>query len=465
MNQFDVIVIGSGPAGYTCAIRAAQLGLTVACVEYYSTLGGTCLNVGCIPSKALLQSSENFFNVKHKSADHGIEFKNVEMNIKKMMERKSGVVTTLTKGIEGLFKKNKITWLRGRGQIAAKNTVKVVKQDGNTEEFSAKNIVIATGSKPIELKIAPFDDEFIVSSTHALGFSEVPKHLVVIGAGVIGLELGSVWLRLGAKVTVVEAQDKIFPQMDQTVSRDMQRILTKQGFEFLLQTKLLKCTKNGKKISVETEKDGQKNEISCDRVLVAVGRKAYTEHLGLANVGITVSTNGKVGIDKHFRTTVPNIYAIGDVVEGLMLAHKADEEGVACAEIIAGFAGHVNYEAIPNVIYTWPEVATVGLTEQECKDKNINYKIGQYPFVANGRAKCMGETDGFVKIIADAKTDRMLGAHIVGPTASELIAELVLAMEYKASAEDIARTCHAHPTLSEVIKEAALGVDKRSINI
>jgi dihydrolipoamide dehydrogenase len=465
MAIYDVIFIGGGPAGYTGAIRAGQLGLNVACVEFRGSLGGTCLNVGCIPSKALLQSSEFFHHAKHKAAEHGLKFQKVEFDVAQMMRRKEGIVSGLTKGIEGLFKKNKVTYIKGKASFVDANTIKVTSNDGSVQEYKAKSFVISTGSAPIELKaIAPFDGADIVSSTEALCFEKVPEHLVVIGAGVIGLEMGSVWMRLGSKVTVIEALDRVLPPMDAAVSAEMKKVLEKQGMEFLLNTKLTKAERSGKKIKVTAEADGKSLSIDCDKVLVAVGRRAYTDGLGLETIGITPRRDGKLDVNHHYQTAAANIYAVGDVIDGPMLAHKADEEGVAVAEIIAGKPGHVNYEAIPNVVYTWPEIACVGLTEEEAKARGLTYKIGKVPFIANGRARAFGETDGFVKIIADAKTDRIIGAHIIGPNASELIAELVIGVEFSASAEDIARSSHAHPTLAEVMKEAALAVDKRSLN-
>ena len=383
-----------------------------------------------------------------------------------MLKRKDDIVKGLTKGVEGLFKKNKVTWLQGHGRFAGKNQVAVDAVDGSSKTYSAKNVIIATGSEPIELKaIAAFDQKFIINSTDALALDKVPEHLVVIGAGVIGLEMGSVWKRLGAKVTVIEAADKVLPPMDGAVSAAMQKILTKQGFEFLLNAKLTSAKVEGKKVKVLFDHEGQKKDLLADKVLIAVGRRPNTFKLGLETIGLTLQANGRVPIDAHFRTPVENVYAIGDVIDGLMLAHKAEDEGIAAAEIIAGKSGHVNYEAIPNVVYTWPEVASVGMTEELCKAKGLDIRIGQFPFVANARAKCLGHTDGFVKIIADAKTDRLLGIHIVGPNASELIAEGAIAFEFGGSAEDLARSSHAHPTLAEVIKEAALSVDKRAIHI
>lgn len=465
MATFDVIFIGGGPAGYTGAIRAGQLGLNVACVESRATLGGTCLNVGCIPSKALLQSSEHVHHAQHKAAEHGLKFTKLEFDLAQMMKRKEGIVAGLTKGIEGLFRKNKVTHLKGKGAFVNATTIRVTGADGKVEEHTAKHFVLSTGSTPVELKaIAPFDGKDIVSSTEALSFDKVPGHLVVIGAGVIGLEMGSVWLRLGAKVTVIEALDRVLPPMDGAVSAEMKKILEKQGMTFMLSTKLMKAEKSGKQVKVSAENDGKPVELTCDKVLVAVGRRAYTEGLGLEAVGIVPRRDGKLDVNHHYQTSVANIYAIGDVIDGPMLAHKADEEGVAVAEHIAGKPGHVNYEAIPNVVYTWPEVASVGMTEEEAKAKNIEFKVGKIPFMANARARCFGDTEGFVKIIADAKTDRIIGAHIIGPNASELIAELVIGVEFSATAEDIGRSSHAHPTLAEVMKDAALAVDKRPLN-
>lgn len=465
MAHFDVIFVGGGPAGYTGAIRAGQLGLSVACVESRGTLGGTCLNVGCIPSKALLQSSEHFHHASHKAADHGIKYAKLEFDLAQMMKRKEGIVAGLTKGIEGLFRKNKVTYIKGKGTFLNATTLKVTGPDGAVEEHTAKNFVISTGSVPIDLKaIAAQDGKDIVSSTEALSFDKVPGHLVVIGAGVIGLEMGSVWLRLGSKVTVIEALDRVLPPMDGAVSAEMKKILEKQGMNFMLSTKLTKAEKSGKQVKISAEQDGKSVELTCDKVLVAVGRRAYTEGLGLENVGITPRKDGKLDVNAHYQTAVANIFAVGDVIDGPMLAHKADEEGVAIAELIAGKPGHVNYEAIPNVVYTWPEVASVGMTEEEAKAKNIDFKVGKIPFMANARARCIGDTEGFVKIIAHAKTDRIIGAHIVGPNASELIAELVVGVEFSATAEDIGRSSHAHPTLAEVMKDAALAVDKRSLN-
>ncbi len=465
-TQFDLIVIGGGPGGYVAAIRAAQLGLKTACVESRGTLGGTCLNVGCIPSKALLQSSEAYSEVQHKVAEHGVKVTGVSLDLPQMMKRKDEIVKGLTRGIEGLFKKNKVTWLQGHGRFAGKGMVAVDAADGSSKTYSSRNVIIATGSEPVELKaIAPFDGKFVISSTDALALDKVPGHLVVIGAGVIGLEMGSVWARLGAKVTVIEAADRVLPPMDGAVSAAMQKILVKQGFEFLLNAKLTGTKVEGKQVKVAFDHEGQKKEIKADKVLVAVGRRPNTFKLGLDTIGLSLQANGRVPVDSHLRTPAEGVYAIGDVIDGVMLAHKAEDEGMAAAENIAGQHGHVNYEAIPNVVYTWPEVASVGMTEEQCKAKGIEYKTGQFPFAANGRAKCLGNTDGFVKIISDAKTDRLVGFHVIGPNASELIAEAAIAFEFGGSAEDLARSSHAHPTLAEVIKEAAMNVEKRAIHI
>lgn len=464
-NAFDVVIIGGGPGGYVAAIRAAQLGLKTACVEKRGTLGGTCLNVGCIPSKALLTASHHYHAAAHEFASFGIKVGKVDMDVTGMMGHKDKVVSDNTKGIEFLFKKNKVTYLIGTGTITAPGQIKVAGKDGE-QTVSAKHIVIATGSDVTPLPGVEIDEEVIISSTGALSLAKTPKHMVVIGGGVIGLELGTVWGRLGAKVTVVEYLDRILPFNDGEVSKTMQRLLGKQGMEFKLGTKVTGIVRAGKKatVTVEAAAGGAAEAIEADCVLVAIGRKPYTESLGLENVGVAVDKRGFVQIDGHFRTNVPGIYAIGDVVGGAMLAHKAEEEGVALAEILAGQHGHVNYEAIPAVVYTWPEVASVGKTEEQLKAEGIAYKAGKFPFTANGRARSMNETDGFVKILACAATDRVLGAHIVGPNAGDLIAEITLAMEFSAAAEDIARTCHAHPGLGEAVKEACLAVDGRPLH-
>ena len=463
-STFDVVVVGGGPGGYVCAIRAAQLGFKVACVEKRSALGGTCLNVGCIPSKALLAASEKFEEAKHGLAKFGIKVGGVDLDLPGMLAHKDKVVKENTGGIEFLFKKNKIAWLRGAGRITGPNTVEV---EGVGTVTANKAIVIATGSEVTPLPGIEIDEQKIVSSTGALELPEVPKRLVVIGGGVIGLELGSVWGRLGSQVTVIEFLDRILPTMDGEVSKQMQRILGKQGMTFKLGSKVTgaKVTNTGVTLSVEPAADGTAEEIEADVVLVAIGRRAYTNGLGLDAVGVEMDNRGRVKIGKHFETNVPGIYAIGDVVEGPMLAHKAEEEGVALAELLAGQAGHVNHDLVPGVVYTWPEVAAVGKTEEELKAAGIQYKAGKFPFTANGRARASGTTDGFVKILADARTDKVLGVHMVGPNVSEMVAELALAMEFSASSEDIARTCHAHPTLSEVTKEAALAVEGRALHI
>lgn len=463
-SQFDLIVIGGGPGGYVAAIRGAQLGLKTACVEARGTLGGTCLNIGCIPSKALLQSSEAFHQASHKFKDHGVVVGKVGLDLKQMMLRKEQVVKKLTSGVEFLMKKNKIEYFKAYGSFIDKNTIKLKGLDGQEQSITGKNIIIATGSEPIELPIAPFDEKQVVSSTGALAFDAVPEHLVVVGGGVIGLELGSVWARLGAKVSVIEATASILPMMDKDVIRTMRKALSAEGLEFHEEARFVELKKKGKTLVVVFEKEGAKTELNCDKLLVAVGRRAFTKGLGLENIKLTPEKNGKLKVNEHYETAVPGVYAIGDVIDGPMLAHKAEDEGVACAELIAGKPGHVNYLAIPNVVYTWPEVAAIGLTEQEAQTKNIEVNTGKFPFAPNGRALAMGENEGFVKLIADKRTDRLLGAHIVGPNASELIAELVIAFEYSASAEDVARSVHAHPTLAEAIKEAALAVGKRSIH-
>ena len=461
-DQFDLIVIGSGPGGYVCAIRAAQLGMKVACVEKRATLGGTCLNVGCIPSKALLQSSESFDEAAHHMADHGILIGEVKLDLARMQARKAEVVGANTKGVEFLFKKNKVTWLKGTGVITAPGKVAV---DGT--EYLAKNIVIATGSESMPLPGVDVDEKTVVTSTGALELERVPEHLVVIGGGVIGLELGSVWGRLGAKVTVIEFLDRIIPGNDGEGAKNFQRVLEKQGFTFKLGHKVTGATKTdaGVALTVEPAKGGDVETITADVVLLAIGRRAYTEGLGLAAIGVETDARGRVVTNSHFATNVAGIYAIGDVIAGPMLAHKAEDEGVALAEQLAGQHGHVNYGVIPGVIYTWPEVASVGKTEEELKAEGVAYAVGKFPFTANGRARAMGMTDGFVKILADKRTDRLLGCHILGPDAGTLIAEVATAMEFGASSEDVARICHAHPTLSEVVKEAALAVDGRALHI
>ncbi len=461
-ETYDVIVIGGGPGGYVAAIRAAQLGLRTACVEMRATLGGTCLNIGCIPSKALLQSSENFHEVTGSFKDHGINVSGVTLDLARMQARKGEVVSANVKGVEFLFKKNKVDWLRGQGRIAAPGQVSV---DGRT--YAAKHIVIATGSESIPLPGVTVDEKRIVTSTGALELDAVPAHLVVIGGGYIGLELGSVWHRLGSKVTVVEYLDKLVPGMDGEVGKTFERVLARQGLKFRLSTKVTGAAAGdtGVDLTVEPAKGGAAETLHADVVLVCIGRRPYTRGLGLAEAGVALDERGFVKIDPHYRTNVEGIYAIGDVVTGPMLAHKAEEEGVAVAELIAGQAGHVNYGVIPGVVYTWPEVASIGATEEMLKTDGTAYNVGKFPFTANGRARAMGSTDGFVKILADKATDRVLGAHIIGPDAGTLIAEIATAMEFGASAEDIGRICHAHPSLSEAVKEAALAVEGRAIHI
>jgi dihydrolipoamide dehydrogenase len=461
-ESFDVIVIGSGPGGYVCAIRAAQLGMKVACVEKRATLGGTCLNIGCIPSKALLQSSEEFDHTRHGLADHGVIVDAVKLDLVRMQSRKADVVAANVKGVEFLFRKNNVTWLRGNGRITEPGKVKV-----NGTAHDTKHIVIATGSDSVPLAGVDVDERQIVSSTGGLELDKVPTHLVVIGGGYIGLELGSVWRRLGAEVTVVEFLERIVPTMDGEVARSLQRVLARQGLKFRLGTKVIAARKSneGVMLTLEPAAGGNPEGLQADVVLLSIGRRPYTDGLGLAEAGVALDERGRVKTDAHFATNVPGVYAIGDAIAGPMLAHKAQDEGVALAEILAGQAGHVNYGAIPGVVYTWPEVAAVGQTEEELKAAGIAYKVGKFPFTANGRARALGDTEGFVKVLADKQTDRILGAHIIGPDAGTLIAELVTAMEFGASAEDIARTCHAHPTLEEAIKEAALAVDGRAIHM
>ena len=470
-ENFDVIVIGGGPGGYVCTLRAAQLGLKAACVESRGALGGTCTNVGCIPSKALLQSSHLFEEANHTFADHGIKLSKVELDLPTMMSRKDDVVKQNTSGIEFLLKKNKVAYLKGFGRItkAARGAHEVtVKDDKGVETtYVTKYVVIATGSDVTPLPGITIDEKTVVSSTGALKLDKVPKSLIVIGAGVIGLEMGSVWRRLGAEVTVVEYLDVILPPMDGEIRKQMQRILEKQGMKFKLGHKVTEAKpgKSGVAVKIEPAKGGPAESLTADIVLVAVGRKPFTENLGLAEAGVKVSSRGFVEIDAHLQTNVEGIFAIGDVVGGQMLAHKAEEEGVAVAEIIAGQPGHVNYDVIAGVVYTWPEVAGIGKTEEQLKDAGIAYKVGKFPFTANGRARANGDTDGFAKILADAATDRVLGCHIIGPEAGDLIMEVAVAMEFGASSEDIGRTCHAHPQLGEVIKEAALAADKRALHI
>ena len=465
MDNFDLIVIGGGPGGYVCAIRAAQQGLKTACVESRGSLGGSCLNVGCIPSKSLLNLSENFHKAKKDFNQQGIEIDGIKLNIEKMMSNKNKSIQVLTKGVEFLFKKNKVTYIKGKGVLFSKNDIVVYNNDQKTN-YKSKNIVIATGSEVVSLPGIDIDEENIISSTGALSLNKVPKKLAVIGGGYIGLEMGSVWSRLGAEVTVIEYLEHITPGMDREISEEFKKILLKQGIKFKLGSKVnsVKKTNKGVLINFTELKNSKEDSLEFDKVLVSVGRKPYTEGLNLSKVGIKKDKKGRIEVNKKLQTTVKNIYAIGDVIKGPMLAHKAEEEGIAVAEILAGQAGHVNYDVIPGVIYTSPEVATVGKTEEQLKDENKSYKVGKFPFMANSRAKVNNETEGFVKILADSKTDKVLGVHIIGPHCGDMIAEMALAMEFGASAEDIARTCHAHPTHTEAIKEAALAVDKRPIH-
>jgi dihydrolipoamide dehydrogenase len=467
-DTYDVIVIGGGPGGYVAAIRAAQLGLKTACVEKRSNLGGTCVNIGCIPSKALLQSSERFEEARHALGVHGIKVSGVELDLAALMARKDKVVAENTRGIDFLFKKNKVEHIKGAARFTAPGTLAVTPVDGGTaRELAAKSIIIATGSDIVPLPGVEIDEKTMVSSTGALALATVPKHLVVVGGGYIGLEMGSVWRRLGSAVTVVEFLDRITPGMDGELSRGLQRVLTKQGFVFKLGTKVVAARREaqGSSLTLEPAAGGAREELKCDVVLVAIGRRPYTEGLGLEAAGVAVDNKGRIAVDKLLATNVKGIYAIGDVIAGPMLAHKASEEGVALAERLAGQKSQVNYEAIPAVIYTWPEVASVGRSEEELKAAGVAYKTGKFPFSANGRARANADTEGFVKILADQKSDRVLGVHIIGPDAGTLIAEAALALEYGASAEDIARTCHAHPTLNEAVKEAALAVEGHALHI
>ena len=474
MKSFDVVVIGAGPGGYVAAIRCAQLGLNTACVEGWlddagkPSLGGTCLNVGCIPSKALLDSSHHYSFIKHEAAQHGINVSGASLDVHRMIDRKAKIVKTLTQGIAGLFKKNKIEWLQGHGRLLADKQVEVSPtgdEAGEAYTVTAEHIIIATGSVPINIPPAPTDGEHIVDSTGALAFTDVPRRLGVIGAGVIGLELGSVWNRLGSEVIVLEALDDFLAPVDRQLATEAEKMLRKQGLDIRLGSKVTGTGSNNREVTITYEDSEGKQQIVVDKLIVAVGRKPNTNGLGAEEIGLAVDERGFIQIDDHYQTNLPGVYAIGDVVRGPMLAHKASEEGVALAERIAGKPGHMNYETIPWVIYTWPEIAWVGKTEHELKSASVEYSVGVFPFMASGRARAMGETGGMIKIISDTHTDRILGIHILGPSASELIAEAVLAMEFDGSAEDIARTIHAHPTLSEAMHEAALAVDKRTIHI
>jgi dihydrolipoamide dehydrogenase len=467
--QYDVVVIGSGPGGYVSAIRCAQLGLKTAVVEKYNTFGGTCLNVGCIPSKALLDSSEHFHNAAHTFTTHGIELKDLSVNMSQMIARKNDVVAQNTAGITYLFKKNKIDTFEGLGSFVDKNTIKIKKNDGAEEQITAKNVIIATGSKPTSLPFLPVDKKRIITSTEALNITEVPKHIVVIGGGVIGLELGSVYARLGSKVSVVEFMPSIIATMDAGLGKELQRVLKKSlGMEFFMNHKVTGASVEGETVTVTADNaKGEQVEFEADYCIVAVGRTAYTEGLGLENIGIKTEERGnKIPVNEHLETSVPGVYAIGDVIKGAMLAHKAEDEGVYVAEHIVGQKPHINYNLIPGVVYTWPEVASVGYTEEQLKTMGAKYKSGSFPFKASGRAKASMDTDGFVKVLADATTDEILGVHMIGPRAADMIAEAVVAMEFRASAEDIARICHAHPTYTEAIKEAAMAAtENRAIHI
>ncbi len=460
-KKFDCLIIGAGPGGYVAAIRAAQLGMSVAVVEKRDTFGGTCLNIGCIPSKALLCASEKFEDAEHHMADMGVKV-SPKLDLKTMMKHKTSVVDANTKGIEFLFKKNKITSIKGAAEIVAAGKVKV-----GSDEYEADNIIIATGSDVISLPGIDIDEKRIVSSTGALELSEVPKKMVVIGGGVIGLELGTVWRRLGAEVTVVEFMDNILPGMDGEIRKEAKKLFSKQGVNFKLSSKVVsaKTSAKGVTLSVEPAAGGKAEKIEADIVLMAIGRKPYIDGLGLDNVGVKLDERGRIVTDEFFETSVEGIYAIGDVIAGPMLAHKAEDEGVVLAEMLAGQSGHIDYDAIPGVVYTHPEISSVGKTEEQLKEAGVKYNAGKFPFMANGRARAMGAMDGFVKILACAETDRVLGAHMIGPNVGELISEVVTVMEFEGSAEDIARTCHAHPTLTEVVKEAAMAVSKRQIHM
>ena len=464
--MYDLVVIGSGPGGYIASIRAAQLGMKVACVERYSTFGGTCLNVGCIPSKALLESSERYAEAQEHLADHGIEIGEVSLDLATMQARKDDVVSNGTRGIEYLFDKNKIDGFHGWGTIVDTSTVKVTDDDGNSQTLETKKILIATGSKPFNLPGVELDKESIVDSTGALEFEEVPEHLVIIGAGVIGLELGSVWNRLGAKVTVIEYLPEIFGgRMDKEVAKLALRTFKRQGLEFVLDAKVTGATVEDGVVTTTYEHKEEEQTITCDKLLVGIGRRPFTDNLGLENIGLKTNDRGFIEVDEHYRTSIDGVYAIGDVIPGPMLAHLAEHEGVVCVERMNDIAGHVNYAAVPDVVYTHPEIASVGKTEEELKEAGIDFKKGKFPYKANGRARALNDTDGFCKILADAESDEILGAHIIGARAGDLIAELAVAVEFQASSEDIARSSHAHPTLAEIVKEAALDVDDRKLNL
>ena len=464
MESYDLIVIGAGPGGYVCAIRSAQLGLKTALVERDASLGGTCLNVGCIPSKALLESSELFHAVRHSYEAHGIAPASVKLDLPRMMARKDAIVKELTDGIGILMKKNKVSVMRGTGTLKGSGKVLVKAEDGE-KTLEAKAVCLAMGSVPVQLPFLPFDGTTVVTSTEALAFDKVPGHLLVVGAGAIGLEMGSVWNRLGAKVTVVELLPKVAPFADGQMSTLLERYLKAQGMTFKLSSKVTAAKVEGDKAAVTVQNaKGETETLACDKILVSVGRRPCTTTAGLKEAGVALDEAGRVKVDVHFATSLPGVYAIGDLIPGPMLAHKAEDEGVALAEQLAGKGGHVNYDAIPNVVYTHPELACVGLTEEQCKEQGLPVKVGKFYFKGNGRAKSLGAEDGMAKVIAHAHTDRLLGVHIVGARASDMIAEAVVAMEFKASAEDLARTCHAHPTLSEILKEAALAADKRAVH-
>jgi dihydrolipoamide dehydrogenase len=461
----DVVVIGGGPGGYVAAIRAAQLGLSTVCVEMDKTLGGTCVNVGCIPSKALLSSTEHFEFARLHAAAHGVKLEGVSLDLPTMLKRKDDVVAQNTKGIEFLFRKNKITWAKGRGTLRAGNVVDVTADDGAVTSYSAKDVIIATGSLPIELPFLKFDEERILSNIGALKIPEVPKHLIVIGGGVIGLELGSVWRRLGAKVTVIELLPTILAGNDAEIIKEADKVFRKQGMEIRTGTKVTGGKRDGERIRIDIEQEGKAESLEADYVLVSVGRKPVFTGIDAQALRLEVGKRGEIVVDDQMRTNLPNIYAIGDAVGGKLLAHKAEEEGVVAAEVIAGHNVHMDHKSMPSVVYTWPEIATVGLAEHEVKESGRDYRVGKFPFSANGRARSMGETTGFVKFVADAKTDELLGCHMIGANVSEVIQEVVLAFEYRGSSEDIGITVHSHPTLSEAVKEAALGVLGRSIHI
>lgn len=467
MENFDVVVIGSGPGGYVSAIRCAQLGMKTAIIEKYKTLGGTCLNVGCIPSKALLDSSEHFYNAKHTFKEHGIELNDLKVNLSQMINRKSEVVSQTSGGIDFLMKKNKITVFNGHGTFVDKNTIEITKESGEKNQVNSKNIIVATGSKPASLPGIIIDKNRIITSTEALELKEVPKHMVIIGGGVIGLELGSVYARLGSKISVVEYADSIISMMDKALGKELQKSLKKLGFDFYLSHKVTGAVSNGNEVIVSAENSkSEKIELKGDYCLVSVGRKAYTENLGLEKVGLTTDKAGRIEVNSHLETNVPGVFAIGDVVKGAMLAHKAEEEGVLVAEYLAGQKPHINYLLIPGVVYTWPEVASVGYTEEQLKESGKSYKTGSFPFRASGRARASMDLDGFVKVLADKETDEILGVHMIGPRVADMIAEAVVAMEYRASAEDIARMSHAHPTFTESFKEACLdATEKRALHI